>query len=127
VPLDGDMTTITKRAEEFKDHDESISRNLHVFLPLTMEILHRQHENIKRSIYSETGRQAVCPLSRLQGLTLIAAVDFGCVADKIEVVDGVCWDAQIPYVGGCVRATGENGRGYRIIVYIVVLSILQIY
>lgn len=62
------MTTITKHAEEFKDLDESITRNLHVFLPLTMEILHKQHENIKRSMYSEYGRQAVCLLLRLRRL-----------------------------------------------------------
>ena len=87
------MTTITKRAEEFKDHDESISRNLHVFLPLTMEVLHRQHENIKRSIYSESGRQAVCLLPRFENLVLIPVVEFGCAANEIEIGHGVCWNA----------------------------------
>ncbi|KAF8491289.1 nucleoporin-interacting protein NIC96 [Gautieria morchelliformis] len=71
VPLDGDMATITKRAEEFKDHDESISRNLHAFLPLTMEVLHRQHENIKRSIYSESGRQATLAGLRIKSRSLM--------------------------------------------------------
>jgi nuclear pore complex protein Nup93 len=54
--LDGDVTVITKRAEEFKDHDDAITRNVHVFLPLTMDILHKQHEIIKRSVYSDPGR-----------------------------------------------------------------------
>ncbi|KAF8588475.1 NIC-domain-containing protein [Ramaria rubella] len=71
VPLDGDITTITKRAEEFKDQDESISRNLHVFLPLTMDVLHRQHENIKRSIYSESGRQSTLAALRTKSRSLM--------------------------------------------------------
>ncbi|KAF8525242.1 nucleoporin-interacting protein NIC96 [Hysterangium stoloniferum] len=71
VPLDGDITTITKRAEEFKDHDDAITRNLHVFLPLTMDILHRQHEIIKRSVYSDSGRQATLVALRTKSRSLM--------------------------------------------------------
>ncbi|KAF8572548.1 hypothetical protein K439DRAFT_1378281, partial [Ramaria rubella] len=71
VPLDGDITTITKRAEEFRDQDQSISRNLHVFLPLTMDVLHRQHENITRSIYSESGRQSTLAALRTKSRSLM--------------------------------------------------------
>lgn len=59
-----------------------------------------------------------------QAQSLIAVVDFGYVADKIEIADGVCWDAQIPHVSRCVRTTGENGCGYCVVICIIVLSAL---
>lgn len=58
-PLDGDLTTVTKFSEDFKNQDETIVRNLHIFLPLTMDILHKQHDIVKSTAQSEPSRQPV--------------------------------------------------------------------
>jgi len=51
LPLDGDTATITARAAEFRDQDDAIARNLHILLPLTMEILEGLHQNAKKSAH----------------------------------------------------------------------------
>jgi len=57
IPLDGDIPTITSNAEEFKDHDEAITRNLSEILLLTMNILHGQHGRLKHSLFGDGARQ----------------------------------------------------------------------
>lgn len=83
-----------------------------------MDVLHRQHENIKRSVYSESGRQAVRSIVAVtyRLLFLMDVIDSGCVANKVEIVDGICWNAQIPHVGGHLCAVGQDGRGYSIVI-----------
>lgn len=70
-PLDGDLTTVTKFSEDFKNHDETIVRNLHIFLPLTMAILHKQHDNIKTTAHSEPERQALLAALRRKSRSLV--------------------------------------------------------
>lgn len=60
IPLDGDVAKITRRAEEFKDLHESLQRNLHVYLPLTMDALAGVHQKVKASIVADNTRQMVC-------------------------------------------------------------------
>jgi nuclear pore complex protein Nup93 len=60
IPLDGDVAKITKRAEEFKDLHESLQRNLHIFLTLTMDALAGVHRGVKGSIVVDAAMQMVC-------------------------------------------------------------------
>jgi hypothetical protein len=38
-PVENDITTINKKAQQLRDYDEVIVRNLQFFLPLHMDIL----------------------------------------------------------------------------------------
>jgi nuclear pore complex protein Nup93 len=60
IPLDGDVAKITKRAEEFKDLHESLQRNLHIYLTLTMDALAGVHHGVKGSIVVDAATQMVC-------------------------------------------------------------------
>ncbi len=59
IPLDGDISKTTRRAEEFKDLHESLQRNLQVYLPLTMDALAGVHQRVKASIIADSTRQMV--------------------------------------------------------------------
>ncbi|KAL0950483.1 hypothetical protein HGRIS_007295 [Hohenbuehelia grisea] len=58
IPLDGDIAKITRRAEEFKDLHESLQRNLHLYLPLTMDALAGVHQKVKTSMLADATRQS---------------------------------------------------------------------
>jgi nuclear pore complex protein Nup93 len=60
IPLDGDVAKITRRAEEFKDLHDSLQRNLHIYLTLTMEALAGVHQAVKVSLAADATRQMVC-------------------------------------------------------------------
>jgi len=60
IPLDGDVAKITRRAEEFKDLHDSLQRNLHIYLTLTMEALAGVHQTVKGSVVTDATRQMVC-------------------------------------------------------------------
>lgn len=57
IPLDGDLVTIIRRAEEFKELDESILRNFDTVLLMTMNILYKIHAALKESPYGDASRQ----------------------------------------------------------------------
>lgn len=57
VPLDGDLVTIIRRAEESKDLDEAILRNFDTLLLTTMNILYKIHTALKESPYGDASRQ----------------------------------------------------------------------
>jgi nuclear pore complex protein Nup93 len=57
IPLDGDLVTIIRRAEEFKELDESILRNFDTVLLTTMNILYKIHAALKESPYGDASRQ----------------------------------------------------------------------
>lgn len=57
VPLDGDLVSIIRRSEEFKDLDESILRNFDTILITTMNILYKLHTQLKESPYGDASRQ----------------------------------------------------------------------
>lgn len=59
IPLDGDVSKITKRADEFKDLPEAIQRNLQTFLTLTMDSLASVHQKVKNSVSAEATKQMV--------------------------------------------------------------------
>ena len=59
LPLEGDTATITARAAEFREQDDAIARNLHILLPLTMEILEGLHENAKKSAHGGLMKERV--------------------------------------------------------------------
>lgn len=50
--------SITRKAESFKDVDESISRNFSDVLLLTMNLLSKLHALVKESPFGEAGKQA---------------------------------------------------------------------
>src|SRR4051794_22304175 len=59
IPLDGDIAVITRKAEDFREMDESISRNFSEILVQTMTCLSKVYNTIKESPYGDPGRQAV--------------------------------------------------------------------
>ncbi|KAJ8457142.1 hypothetical protein ONZ45_g18435 [Pleurotus djamor] len=71
IPLDGDIGKITRRAEEFKDLHESLQRNLHVYLPLTMDALAGVHQRVKGSIIADSTRQMTLASLRKKSRSLM--------------------------------------------------------
>ena len=59
VPLDGDVAKINRRAEEFKELHDSLQRNLHTYLPLTMDAVAGVYQKLKASNTSDASRQMV--------------------------------------------------------------------
>ncbi|KAG0361585.1 hypothetical protein BG005_007870 [Podila minutissima] len=57
IPLEADMSTIAKKAEEFQSLDESIARNFPAVLLKTMESMYQLSEYHKMSPYDEAGRR----------------------------------------------------------------------
>ena len=59
IPLDGDMSRITRKAEEFKEYRDALQRNLQIYLTLTMDALSGVHQKTKISVTSDSARQMV--------------------------------------------------------------------
>lgn len=57
VPLRGDVVTITRKAESFKDMDDNIAKNLSEILLLVMNCVSKLYQNLKNSPYADHGRQ----------------------------------------------------------------------
>jgi len=57
IPLDGDMSRITRRGEEFKDLHEALQRNLQTYLTLTMDVIAGVHQRVKSSLVADATRQ----------------------------------------------------------------------
>ncbi|KAH8923844.1 hypothetical protein BT69DRAFT_129386 [Atractiella rhizophila] len=71
VPLDGDLVSIIRKADEFKELDPAIARNFDNVLLATMTILSRLHEQLKDSPYGEEARQNQMAQLRSQGKALV--------------------------------------------------------
>ncbi|KAF4572443.1 Nuclear pore protein [Pleurotus pulmonarius] len=71
IPLDGDISKTTRRAEEFKDLHESLQRNLQVYLPLTMDALAGVHQRVKASIIADSTRQMTLAALRKKSRSLM--------------------------------------------------------
>lgn len=59
IPMDGDVSKITRRADEFRDLPEAIQRNLQTFLTLTMNALASVHQKVKNSPATDATKQMV--------------------------------------------------------------------
>lgn len=57
IPLDGDLASIIRRAEDVKQLDDAILRNLDTILLTTMHILYKIHTQLKESPYGDPSRQ----------------------------------------------------------------------
>ena len=112
IPMDGDVAKITRKAEEFKDLHDALQRNLQVYLPLTMDSLAAVHQSVKASAVAEATRQMVSPAYAPRGsmVSLFCLLDADLVKEEIEVVDGVCWDTEIPDVARRIFIFGQAGR-----------------
>lgn len=62
IPLDasGDVVSIMRAAEEFKDLDEAIIRNFDAILLAVMNVLYMLYMQLKESPYGDNSRQHVC-------------------------------------------------------------------
>ena len=60
IPLDGDMSRVTRKAEEFKEYHDALQRNLPTYLTLTMDALSGVHQKTKVSLVPDSARQMVC-------------------------------------------------------------------
>lgn len=59
ISLDGDVSRITRKAEEFKEYHEALQRNLQTFLTLTMDALSGVHQKTKASLIPDPARHMV--------------------------------------------------------------------
>ncbi|KAF9651296.1 nucleoporin-interacting protein NIC96 [Thelephora ganbajun] len=59
IPLDGDMSRTTRKAEEFKEYHDALQRNLQTYLTLTMDALSGVHQKTKASLIPDSARQMV--------------------------------------------------------------------
>jgi nuclear pore complex protein Nup93 len=57
LPLKGDIVTITRKAEEFKEVDPAIVANLSDILLMTMQILSRMHTALRTSFFGDSSKQ----------------------------------------------------------------------
>ncbi|KAF8665105.1 hypothetical protein AX16_000572 [Volvariella volvacea WC 439] len=57
IPLDGDVSKISRKAEEFKELHDALQRNLQTYLPLTMDVLAAMHKRVKASALADATRQ----------------------------------------------------------------------
>ncbi|TIA94364.1 hypothetical protein E3P81_00121 [Wallemia ichthyophaga] len=74
IPLSGDVISITRKAEDFKEINESISRNFSDILLVTMNILFKIHANLKESPFGDTSRQNKMGQLRAKARTLMMFV-----------------------------------------------------
>ncbi|PWN36577.1 NIC-domain-containing protein [Meira miltonrushii] len=56
IPLHGDMVTITRKAESFKDVDEGIAKNLSEILLLVMNCISKLYQTLKSSPFGDSNR-----------------------------------------------------------------------
>lgn len=60
VPFEGDAARLNRRAAEFEStYDDSVKRNLPMYLPLTMEVLAALSKKVKSSAMNEASRKMV--------------------------------------------------------------------
>ncbi|KDN50351.1 NIC-domain-containing protein [Tilletiaria anomala UBC 951] len=57
IPLRGDVVTITRKAEEFKDIDPAIAANLSDILLVTMNIISKLHTGLRSSMFGDSSKQ----------------------------------------------------------------------
>lgn len=57
IPLDGDLASIIRRAEDVKELDDTVLRNFDTILLTTMNILYKIHSQLKESPYGDASRQ----------------------------------------------------------------------
>lgn len=114
IPLDGDVTKITRKAEEFKDLHEALQRNLQTYLTLTMDAIAGIHQKLKAAGYVDATRLSVrvpcfyrCPLPLNQ---LLRLPDTSGTPKEVALADDVRRHPQIPYVLGRVLVSCSAGR-----------------
>ena len=71
IPLKGDVVWITRKAEEFKEIDASISSNLSDVLLMTMSILAKLHAQLRASLFGDAGKQRVMVELRTKARALL--------------------------------------------------------
>lgn len=102
IPLDGNISRISRRAEEFKELHESLQRNLQTYLPLTMDLLATMHQKVKSSNVADATRQMVCDyLHRricLFNTELILPPDSEWNPQKITISHDVWWLVEVLHV-----------------------------
>lgn len=74
IPLHGDLVSIIRSAEDFKNLDDAIVRNFDIILLTTMNVIYKTHQTLKESPFGDASRQQVgssrcrrCSPRRLMG------------------------------------------------------------
>ncbi|KAF9583225.1 hypothetical protein BGW38_009989 [Lunasporangiospora selenospora] len=71
IPLEADMSMISKRAEKFQALDECVARNFPEVLLKTMDSLYKLYQSLKMSPYDETGRRDHMNMLKRRARTLM--------------------------------------------------------
>jgi len=71
IPLSGDITKTTRRAEEFRDLHEALQKNLQIYLPLTMDALSGVHQRVKSSMVADATKQMTLATIRKKSRSLM--------------------------------------------------------
>lgn len=69
IPLGGDISKTTRRAEEFRELHEALQKNLQTYLVLTMDALQGMHQRLKSTGAMDAPKQNVSLISALMGRT----------------------------------------------------------
>lgn len=109
LPLDGDMSRITRKAEEFKEYHDALQRNLQTYLTLAMDALSGVHLKTKASLIPDSARQMVrnAPFPFLQ-IHSFLLVDPWRVEKEVEISYGFRRDIEVSHVVGCLLVPCET-------------------
>lgn len=71
IPLKSDLALIVRAADDLKEYDESILRNIDTILLNTMNILYKMHSTLKESPYGDSSRQETMNQLRMKARALM--------------------------------------------------------
>ncbi|KAJ1926950.1 nuclear pore complex subunit [Tieghemiomyces parasiticus] len=71
IPLEADVVTITRQAEQLRDLDEAIARNFPDLLLATMDVLCQLYTQTKQSQFLDASKQSQLALLRKKGRSLM--------------------------------------------------------
>lgn len=74
TPMEGDASSVSMVAEEFKSHDDSITSNLSEILLLKMTCIYQIFLNVRELANQDSGRQHQIQLLRRKSRTLMVFV-----------------------------------------------------
>jgi hypothetical protein len=113
VPLDGDVSRITRRGEEFKDLHEALQRNLQTYLTLTLDVIAGVHQKVKSSLVPDATRQMVSSSSSLPFVYINSTADSWKLEKEIKIFDDLCRNIEISHVARRLLVPRAIRRGNR--------------
>ena len=109
IPLDGDIQTITRKMDEFKAMDPSITRNLGEILILTMNILHGIHGRIKNAAMGMDREEVRDSFNTFYGILPLCSTENHKNPQTCTNTDDICGHAKVQLVCRCIQPADKTG------------------